>query len=90
MDQNSQNIVLIKFKNHLANLNSNAVLRSLHNLLQDAYIIFQKDVDNFEIEYRTANYGGCMQYSLKTFKNYILYVPVELWLHLVEQSAPAW
>ena len=57
MDQNSQNTVLIKLMNHLANLNSNAILSSLHNLLLDAYMIFQKDDDNFEIEYRTANFG---------------------------------
>ena len=29
-------------------------LSSLGNLLSDAYIIFQKDVDNFEIENKTC------------------------------------
>ena len=29
-------------------------LSSLDNLLEDAYIIFQKDVDNFEIEHKTC------------------------------------
>ena len=28
-------------------------LSSLDNLLKDTYIIFQKDVDNFEIEHKT-------------------------------------
>ena len=27
-------------------------MRQLDNLLQDAYIIFQKDIDNFEIEHK--------------------------------------
>ena len=27
-------------------------LSSLDNLLEDAYIIFQKDIDNFEIEHK--------------------------------------
>ena len=29
-------------------------LSSLDNLLQDAYIIFQKGVDDFEIEHKTC------------------------------------
>ena len=29
-------------------------LTSLENLLQDAYIIFQKGVDDFEIEHKTC------------------------------------
>ena len=29
-------------------------LRFLDNLLEDAFIIFQKDVDNFEIEHKTC------------------------------------
>ena len=29
-------------------------LSSLDNLLYDAYIIFQKSVDNFEIEHKTC------------------------------------
>ena len=29
-------------------------LSSLENLPKDAYIIFQKDVDNFEIEHKTC------------------------------------
>ena len=29
-------------------------LSSLDNLLKDAYIIFQKGVDNFEIEHKTC------------------------------------
>ena len=33
-------------------------LSSLDNLLSDAYIIFQKDVDNFEIENKTCNFGA--------------------------------
>ena len=34
--------------------NFNAILSSLDNLLKDAYIIFQKSVDNFEIEHKTC------------------------------------
>ena len=30
----------------------------LDNLLQDAYIIFQKDVDNFKIEHKTCSFWG--------------------------------
>ena len=42
-------------KNCLPYLNFNAIfLSSLDNLLQDAYIVFQKDVGNFEIEHKTC------------------------------------
>ena len=58
MDQNSQTVVWIKLKDHLDYLNFNAFFfvfffSSLDNLLQDAYIIFEKGVDNFEIEHKT-------------------------------------
>ena len=50
MDQNSQNIVLVNntritWPTYILML----FLSSLDNFLQDAYIIFQKGVDNFEI-----------------------------------------
>ena len=54
MNQNNQNIVLINnsrtaWPTYILML----FLRSLENLLNDAYIIFQKGVNNFEIEHRT-------------------------------------
>ena len=57
MDQNSQNIVLIN--NSRTAWPTNMLLpflSSLDNLLQDAYIIFQKGVDNFEIAHKHANF----------------------------------
>ena len=42
-------------QNHLAYLNFlKLFLCSLENLLYDAFIIFQKDDDNFEIEHKTC------------------------------------
>ena len=37
-------------------------LSSLDNLLYDAYIIYQKGVDNFELEHKNANFavGGAV------------------------------
>ena len=32
-------------------------LSSLDNLLEDAFIIYQKGIDNFEIEHKNANLG---------------------------------
>ena len=41
-------------KNRLAYFNFDAIFSSLDNLLQDVCFIFQKDVDNFEIEHKTC------------------------------------
>ena len=52
MDQNSQNIVLIN--NSRTTWYSKILMPFLHSLDNfhcDAYIIFQKGVDNFEIEH---------------------------------------
>ena len=52
MDQNSQNIVLINnSRTAWPTLSWMLFLSSLDNLLSDAYITFQKGVDNFEIAY---------------------------------------
>ena len=41
--------------NHLAYLNFNAIFEFLEQLtIKDAYIIVQKDVDNFETEHKTC------------------------------------
>ena len=62
MGQNSQNIVWINnSKNLLATLNLMLFLSSLDNLLQDAYIIFQKGVDNFQIAQKHANFCSTPQ-----------------------------
>ena len=55
MDQNSQNVAWIN--NSRTPWPSQILmlfLSSLDNLLQDAYIIFQKGVGNFEIEHKTC------------------------------------
>ena len=55
MDQNSRNIVLINnTKTAWPTYILILFLSSLDNLLQYAYIIFQKGVDNFEIERKTC------------------------------------
>ena len=61
MDQNSQNVVG-SITHELLGLPKFALfLNSLDNLLEDAYIIFQKGVDNFEIQCRTkkCSFLGC-------------------------------
>ena len=55
MDQNSQNIVLIKnSRTAWPTFIFMLFLSFLDNLLQDTYIIFKKGVDNFEIEHKTC------------------------------------
>ena len=58
MDQNSQNVVWINnartaWPTYILVL----FLNSLDKLLQDAFIIYQKGVDSFEIEHKNANIG---------------------------------
>ena len=45
-------------------------LSSLDNLLEDAYIIFQKSVDNFEIEHKTCLFLVRVQFPLKVFTKF--------------------
>ena len=55
MDQNSQNIVLINnSRTAWPTWSFMLFLSLLDNLLKYAYIIFQKGIDNFEIEYKTC------------------------------------
>ena len=55
MDQNSQNIVLINNSRTTWPIQILMLFLSfLDNLHLDAYIIFQKCVENFEIEYKTC------------------------------------
>ena len=55
MDQDSQNIVLISnLKNRVAYSNFNAIFVFLGQFAIRVYIIFQKGVDNFEIEHKTC------------------------------------
>ena len=59
MDQNSQNVVWINnSRTDWPTLMLVLFLSSLDNLLYDVYIIFQKGVDNFEIEHKTCKFGG--------------------------------
>ena len=59
MNQNSQNVVWINNSRFTwPTLILILVLSSLDNLLQDAYINFQKGVDNFEIEHKTCKFFG--------------------------------
>ena len=51
MDQNGQNIVLI---NNPRTAWPTYFFFDLDNLLYDAYIIFQKGVDDFEIEHKAC------------------------------------
>ena len=55
MDQNSQNVIWIN-NSRTAGPTSILMLfvNSLDNLQFDAHIIFQKGVDNFEIEHKTC------------------------------------
>ena len=48
-------------------------LSSLDNLLKDAYIFFQKDVDNFEIEHKHANFGAFWGRRCSTPLKYYVY-----------------
>ena len=55
MDQKSQNIVLINnSRTAWPTLILMLFLSSMNNLLQDTQIIFQKGIDNFEIEHKTC------------------------------------
>ena len=47
-------------------------LSSLDNLLHDAYIIFQKGVDNFEIEHRNCYFLYGVQYPLNWTKSAVM------------------
>ena len=57
MDQNIQNIILIN-KSRIAWLTwiLTLFLSFLDNLQQDAYIVFQKGVDYFELEHKTCSF----------------------------------
>ena len=58
MDQNSQNVVWINnSRNAWPTCILMLILSFLDNLLLDAYIIYQKGVDNFDIEHKNANFG---------------------------------
>ena len=64
MDQNFQNVVWINnSRTAWPTETLMLILSSLGNFLKDAYIIFLKGVDDFEIEYKTCNFG--VRYSLK-------------------------
>ena len=53
MDQDRQNVILINNKRTARPTNIFVLfLSSFYNLLKDAYVIFQKGVDNFEIEHK--------------------------------------
>ena len=55
IDQNSKNVVWINnSRTAWPTLILMLFLSSLDNLLEDAYTIFQKDVDNLEIEHKTC------------------------------------
>ena len=54
MDQNSQNIALINNSRTPDLLRFNIIFEFLGQCTKDAYIIFQKGVDNFEIEHKTC------------------------------------